>query len=92
MQPNITVTQVDQTSRSKKDEKLKIKSIESFKCTFNSFWQSLQAKQLIPVITTTSLAQPYTYVTEIWASLLIVKLVHLVDFFKNGEKSNCDDI
>lgn len=52
----------------------------------------LQAKQLIPVLATTSLAQLYTYVTENWASLFIIKCVYLVDFFKNGEKRNCDGI
>lgn len=45
MQPNTTVAEVDQTSWSKKEEKLKRKSIGSFKCAFNSFWQCLSASQ-----------------------------------------------
>lgn len=52
----------------------------------------LQAKQQIPVLTATSLAPSYTYLTEMWTSLLIIKLRHFVDFFKNGEKRNCEDI
>lgn len=42
----------------------------------------LHAEQLIPVLTSSALARPCTYVTEIWASLLIIKLVYLMDFKK----------